>query len=438
MKKSLKLIAVIIALSIVAVFACACRGASAYEIAVKNGFSGTEAEWVESLKGADGKNYDGTAYDLYQEAVEHGGYEGTFTEFIAQYFAKSDAAETDVIARTLFSAVSIRTAVASSAFGTSVKTYMGSGVVYSIDKTLGNAYIITNYHVVHNVVASTYDSHIYAFFYGNEYQNGAMECEYVGGSTLYDLALLKVTGSDVVKNSNARAATFGDSEDLSPGQTVYAVGNDDGDGISVTKGILSVDSEEITLQSEKLGTTFKIREFRHDAATALGISGGGIYDAQGKLIGIANAKTVEEETEGMSYGIPGTVTERVLKKIMHYCDGKTATEIKKPMLGITVSANESKGVYNAEKARAEIVEEVTVAEISSSASNAVRAALNVGDVILSLSSSDSERTVTRVYQVPDFVLSLFPGDVLSIKVLRGGEEKTVRITITESMMTTVQ
>ena len=436
-KKLIKIVSIILIISLVSVFAAACRGASAYEIAVRNGFSGTESEWVDSLKGSDGKNYQGTAYDLYTEAVSHGGFDGTFTEFIARYLVGSPIYETDVIAGTLFSAVSIRMSIPKNSYSSSASLYMGSGVVYSIDKTLGNAYIITNEHVVYPAVAAGGTSKIYACFYGNEYQDGVMECEYVGGSVLYDIALLKVTGSNVVKNSNAVAASFGDSEELCPGQTVYAVGNDDGDGISVTKGIISVDSEEITLKSDKLGTTFKIREIRHDAATALGISGGGIYDSDGKLIAIANAKTVEEETEGMSYGIPGTVAKRVIDKILHYCDGKTATAIKKPMLGITISANESKGVYNAEKGRAEIVEEVVITEVSSSASNAVKAALRVGDRVLSVSCGEEERTVTRVFQIPDFVLSLYPGDVVTFKVVRDGAERTVNITIVETMMKTV-
>lgn len=51
------------------------HGYSAYEVAVINGFKGTEEEWLESLKGDTGKS-------AYEIAVE-GGYEGTEQEFYA-------------------------------------------------------------------------------------------------------------------------------------------------------------------------------------------------------------------------------------------------------------------------------------------------------------------------------------------------------------------
>jgi predicted small secreted protein len=54
------------------------NGKSAYEIAVTNGFQGTEAEWLASLKGADGK----TAKTAYDFAVEQG-FTGTETQWIA-------------------------------------------------------------------------------------------------------------------------------------------------------------------------------------------------------------------------------------------------------------------------------------------------------------------------------------------------------------------
>ena len=144
MKRIVKILAVTLSLVLLAVSLAACRGASAYEIAVKNGFTGTEAEWVRSLQGANGKNYDGNAYDLYLDAKEHDGFTGTFGDFITRYFAGSDVAATDVIAKCMLSTVSLNV-VSSGTLG-SMKTYAGSGVIYSIDKTLGNAYIITNHH----------------------------------------------------------------------------------------------------------------------------------------------------------------------------------------------------------------------------------------------------------------------------------------------------
>ncbi len=52
------------------------EGASAYEVAVQNGFTGTEQEWLDSLRGPEGKS-------AYQVAVDHG-YTGTEEEWIEE------------------------------------------------------------------------------------------------------------------------------------------------------------------------------------------------------------------------------------------------------------------------------------------------------------------------------------------------------------------
>ncbi len=54
------------------------HGKSAYEIAKENGFKGTEAEWLESLKGSDGASGK-SAYELAKDK----GYTGTENEWLA-------------------------------------------------------------------------------------------------------------------------------------------------------------------------------------------------------------------------------------------------------------------------------------------------------------------------------------------------------------------
>ncbi len=59
--------------------AVSCKGESAYDIAVRNGFSGTEVEWLESLKGATGS--DGKGESAYDIAVRNG-FSGTEPEWL--------------------------------------------------------------------------------------------------------------------------------------------------------------------------------------------------------------------------------------------------------------------------------------------------------------------------------------------------------------------
>lgn len=54
---------------------------SAYQVAVENGFQGSEEDWLKSLHGADGK--DGGDLDIEEiyAAAAKNGYEGSFLEF---------------------------------------------------------------------------------------------------------------------------------------------------------------------------------------------------------------------------------------------------------------------------------------------------------------------------------------------------------------------
>ena len=115
------------------------QGKSAYEVAVENGYTCTETEWLESLKGEKGD--------------------------------ASDDGMNDVAARSLLSTVSIN-----AVFGSG--TSLGSGVIVELDKENGDAYIVTNYHVVYYQPTNTWgqsvgtgsvSDDIRLYLYGQEY-----------------------------------------------------------------------------------------------------------------------------------------------------------------------------------------------------------------------------------------------------------------------------
>ncbi|HBK01490.1 MAG TPA: hypothetical protein DDY77_00460, partial [Clostridiales bacterium] len=166
MKKKYFVLTVIMALVVamsLTFSACTLSGLSAYDIAVRNGFTGTEQEWLASLKGSngkDGENFNAgyTAYELYQEMVENGSYTGSFSDFVKEYFGATDSG---VIANnTLFSVVdvaatfTVRTSTGGGFWGGNTSTNKsvsyGTGVFYSVDKENGDALIMTNFHVVYN------------------------------------------------------------------------------------------------------------------------------------------------------------------------------------------------------------------------------------------------------------------------------------------------
>ena len=450
--KTLKILAVLCVTAIMffALSACAFRGASAYEIAVRAGYTGTEQEWLSTLKGdrgndgADGKNFNlnYTAYDLYSEAKESGEFDGTFLEFVEQYLGDSYALNDAQYAvnASIFSACSVwcRFAVRN-VFGQSTySTSAGSGVIYSVDRTAGDALIITNYHVVYSSSATTSNKiadEIYVYLYGGErVSSGRITCQFVGGSSQYDLALLKVTGSDVIKKSLAKSVNFADSDEIALGQSVVAIGNPEAEGISVTKGIISVESEDIAI-SDVQGDKNTIRVLRYDAAVNPGNSGGGLFDMYGNLIGIVNAKTADDSIDDMNYAIPSNTVKAVVAGLERYCLNKSNEKYYRTYIGVTTNVIDSTAFYNQEKQRVEIHETVIVESIVNG--GLAYGKFAVGDRFVSVKIGDTVKTINRSYQIIDCILSLKAGDVVVFTVLRDGETKTIEITVTQSSMTQI-
>ena len=431
---------------------CTFRGLSAYEIAVQNGFTGTEKEWLASLKGeagidgTDGENFNVgyTAYDLYEEAVDKGSYSGSFLEFIDEYFNSDNVTDvTNAVNKAVFSVCSIyckHTITVSGRFyqtQTYTTTSAGSGVIYYVDKSKGDALIITNYHVVYEAKSNTKNKisdDISVYLYGNERASGAITCKYVGGSSQYDLALLQVTGSSIISSSSARAATFADSDDISLGQAVIAIGNPEAEGISVTKGILSVESEDITI-SDVTGDNNKIRVLRYDASVNPGNSGGGLFNSDGELIGIVNAKTIDDEVDNMNYAIPSNTVSGVIKGLETYCLNSTNESLYRAYFGVDVEITDSVGVFNSEKNRVETRETVKVSGVASG--SLAYGKLQVGDKFVSITYHGTTKAITRSYQIIDVVLSLNVGDEVTFKVVRNGAATDVKMTVTQSCMTKV-
>lgn len=454
MKKKYFVLSVVIALVVamsLTFTGCSLTGLSAYEIAVKNGFSGTEQEWLASLKGTngrDGENFNSgyTAYSLYQEMVDKGSYTGTFSDFVKEYF--SSATGTEAVANnTLFSAVdvvatfSVKTTTGGWPYGynttTTKATSSGSGVFYSVDKENGDALIITNFHVVYNTSEVNSDKlaeSINVYIYGKQSDDYAITCEYVGGTSTFDIAVLKVSGSDIIKNSSVTAVSFADSDEASVGETVYALGNSKANGLSLTKGILSVDSEYITMTDPRDNTT-TYRVMRFDAAINSGNSGGGLFNAEGKLLGIVNAKNIEENVEGMYYALPSAQVKPVVENIIEYCLGSSDTTFKRPIIGVQLKTTSSSAVLDDETGLLKIVEDVEVEAVTSGSK--ADGKIEKGDKIVSVSVNGVEKKVTRSFVLVDTVMGTKDGDTVTINVLRDGNAVAVDIAITTDCLTAV-
>ncbi|MBM6899032.1 trypsin-like peptidase domain-containing protein, partial [Gemmiger formicilis] len=159
-----------------------------------------------------------------------------------------------------------------------VQSGAGSGVIISQD-----GYILTCAHVVSGATSvkvqldngDTYDATI------------------VGSDSTSDIAVIKIEATGLTP------AVIGDSDALAVGETVVAVGNPLGTlSNSVTDGIISALNREVTVEDNNMTL------LQTDASISPGNSGGGLFNANGELIGIVNAKSSYSEAEGIGFAIP--------------------------------------------------------------------------------------------------------------------------------------
>ena len=320
------------------------------------------------------------------------------------------------------------------------KTYYstGSGVLYRCEED-GSAFVITNFHVVYNS-SSDNETHIsdqiYLFLYGMEHESYAIPAVFVGGSANYDIAVLRVNESAVLKqalaNGSAAPVTVSARGDLTPGEEVLAIGNPsatDLSGLSVTGGIVSVDSEYITMSSITGNGETDLRVIRTDAAVNSGNSGGGMFNSSGELVGIVNAKLNSSSIEGIAYAIPVSIARGVADNVIDHCYGTDKTGVYRASLGLAVSETALSTVYDPETGLLTKRQEITVTAVGTN--TAADGSVEVGDVILSITVGDKHTDALRSHHLFDAMLDARVGDTVTLTLLRDGIETTVSLTLTE-------
>ena len=311
---------------------------------------------------------------------------------------------------------------------------LGSGVIYRLNKEKGDAYVITNYHVVYEPLnrANNYISNsIYLYLYGQENSKYAIKAEYVGGSMQYDLAVLKVKSSAVLCQSNAVAAEFANSDEISLLETAIAIGNAAGEGISVTSGCVNVDSEDLEMYAADDSTVIKLRVMRIDTAVNSGNSGGGLFNYKGEIIGIVNAKL--KSADNISYAIPSNVAKYVADNIVYYCDGTDKISPYRCMIGISVTPAELYTVYDTETGKIHKMERVSVSLVKSG--GPADGVLKLDDVINSITIDGTKYEVNRVFNVVDSMLNARVGSKVIINITRGDTTMDVEMEIDRSALT---
>ena len=248
----------------------------------------------------------------------------------------------------------------------------GSGVVMGQDSTGDYTYIITCAHVIDSpgIKVSVQTEN------GDHY-----DAEVVGYDTRTDLGVLKVKATDL------QEAEFGDSDALSVGDPVYAVGNPGGVEFfgSFTGGFVSSINRPI---SSEIGYTMKC--IQHDAAINPGNSGGMLVNQYGQVVGINSQKIADSSYEGMGFAIPISSAKQIIDDLIKY-----SYVPNRPKLGITYYAVSASKQYN------------MIAQIKG---------LPAGTLIINEISSDSSLTGTDARKY-DMIIAVNGEDLTTADVL---------------------
>ena len=276
-----------------------------------------------------------------------------------------------------------------------VESGAGSGVIISSD-----GYILTCAHVVDGA------SNITVTIGDKDYT-----ATLVGEDTTSDIAVIKIDADGLTP------ATVGDSDGLKVGQSVMAVGNPLGElGGTVTGGMISALNRSVTIQGSSSVNTMSLIQM--DASVSPGNSGGGLFNMNGELVGIVNAKSSSSDAEGLGFAIPINDAIKVAQELLEngYVTGR-------PYLGITYLA-----VTDAQTASQLGVNAygVYVVEVVKGGP-AEKAGLQAGDRIVSvdgteIASKDDLGTLMQKHAA---------GDTLSITIAREGQMQTVNVTLGE-------
>ena len=182
----------------------------------------------------------------------------------------------------------------------------GTGII--VGKTDDELLIATNDHVIdgNDTITITFND-------GENNESGS-EAEGIvkGTDSLNDLAIVAVKLSDLDQSTldAINVIRLGDSDEMQVGEQVVAIGNALGYGQSVSTGILSAKGREV-MDSD--GETHIM--FQTDASINPGNSGGALLNMKGELIGINEAKYVDESVEGVGYAIPMSIAEPILTEL---------------------------------------------------------------------------------------------------------------------------
>ena len=285
----------------------------------------------------------------------------------------------------------------------------GSGVIYK--KEGKYAYLVTNTHVIKNkkkVDILLAD--------GNKVPG-----EVVGSDVYSDIAVVRIS-ADKAK----AVAEFGDSNQLTVGETAIAIGSPLGTDYanSVTQGIISSQGRNVNLKADN-GQNISTRALQTDAAINPGNSGGPLINIQGQVIGITSSKISnngQTSVEGMGFAIPANDVVNIIKQL------EEKGKVVRPALGIQMM--DLSNLSTSDLSQLKLPEKISGGVLVRSTLENMPASdkLQRYDVITKIDDTDIESTA----DLQSALYSHQINDTIKVTFYRDGKQQTTSIKLTKS------
>ncbi|MCR5848037.1 MAG: trypsin-like peptidase domain-containing protein [Lachnospiraceae bacterium] len=309
-------------------------------------------------------------------------YKDTFKEMSAS----------EIYAENVNSTVGITTSITTNYFGYQTTTpASGSGFILTED-----GYIITNYHVIEDaseIKVTTYGGDVY-------------DAKLIGYDESNDIAVIKVDAE------NLTPVVLGDSDELSVGDDVIAIGNPLGElTFSLTSGAVSALNRNVTISSTSMNL------IQTDCAINSGNSGGALFNSYGEVIGITNAKYSNNgdytaaSIDNIGFAIPINNVKDIITEIIE--DGS----ITKPYIGVYIyDLGSDYQRFGLSGAVVQKVDENSPAEAAGLKQNDLITKVNGEEI------SDSE-------ELRSIIAKGSEGDIVTLTVNRNGEILEIEVTL---------
>ena len=285
----------------------------------------------------------------------------------------------------------------------------GSGVIYKKDGEY--AYIVTNTHVING--AKKVDIRLA--------DGTKVPGEIVGTDTYSDIAVVKISSEKV-----SAVAEFGDSSQLTVGETAIAIGSPLGSEYAntVTQGIISSLNRTVSLKSED-GQAISTKAIQTDTAINPGNSGGPLINIQGQVIGITSSKIATNggnSVEGLGFAIPSNDAIKIIEQLEK--NGK----VTRPALGIQMVNLSNLSTTDLQKLK--LPDNITsgVAVRSVQPNMPANGHLEKYDVITKVDGNPIASTT----ELQNALYSHSVGDEMTITYYRNGKEETTTIKLDKS------